>query len=65
MDDSNSNMDDSDSDDYEWVSNIMELIRSNQNNLFTSALLATKYYITYVDKKEVRTLGAGVLSPDK
>jgi hypothetical protein len=48
-------MDDIDYDDYEWVSNTMELMRSNQNNLFTSALLATKYYMTYVDRKEDRT----------
>jgi hypothetical protein len=33
----------------------MELMCSNQNNLFTSALLATKYYMTYVDRKEDRT----------
>jgi hypothetical protein len=29
---------------------------SNQNNLFATSLLATKYYMTYVDKNETRTL---------
>jgi hypothetical protein len=48
-------MDDSDSDDYERVSNIMQFMRCHQNNLFASALLATKYYMTYVDKNEAIT----------
>lgn len=53
--DSGTNMDDRDSDDYEWVSNTMEVLRSNQNDLVASALVATKYYMTYLDKNEVRT----------
>ena len=39
--DSSTNMDDRDSDDYEWVSNTMEALRPNQNNLVASALVAT------------------------
>ena len=39
--DFSTNMDDRDSDDYEWVSNTMEVLRSNQNNLVASALVAT------------------------
>jgi hypothetical protein len=53
--DSGTNMDDRDSDDYEWVSDTMEVLWSNQNDLVASALVATKYYMTYLDKNEVRT----------
>jgi hypothetical protein len=49
--DSGTNMDDRDSDDYEWVSDTMEVLWSNQNDLVASALVATKYYMTYLDKK--------------
>ena len=52
---SGSDMDDSGSDDYEWISKAMVLLRSNQNNLFASALVASMYYMTYVDKNEART----------
>ena len=52
---SGSDMDDSGSDDYERISKAMVLLRSNQNNLFASALVASMYYMTYVDKNEART----------
>jgi hypothetical protein len=55
-DDCDSDMDDSDSDEYERVSNIMQFMWCHQNNLFATALLATKYYMTYVDKNEAITL---------
>jgi hypothetical protein len=48
--DSDSVMDDSDSDDYERVSNILQFMWCHQNNLFASALLATKYYMTMLIK---------------
>ncbi|CAD6254079.1 unnamed protein product [Miscanthus lutarioriparius] len=44
--------DDSDSD--EWISNTMQLLRSNQNNLVACAILAVQYYMTYLDKNEAR-----------
>ena len=52
---SGSDMDDSGSDDYEWISKAMVLLHSNQNNLFASALVASMYCMTYVDKNEART----------
>jgi len=33
----------------------MSLFRSNQNNVFATALIAAKYYMTYLDKNEART----------
>ena len=48
---SGSDMDDSESDD-EWRLKTLALVRSVQNNLFATALLAGKYYMTYYDKNE-------------
>lgn len=42
--------DDSHSD--EWISNTIQLLRSNQNNLVACAILAVQYYMTYLDKNE-------------
>ena len=50
---SGTEMDDTD-DSYsdEWISNTMQLLRSNQNNLVACAILAVQYYMTYLDKNE-------------
>ena len=45
-DDSDSEMDDSDCDDDKWISKTMALMRSVQNNLFYTALVASNYYLT-------------------
>jgi hypothetical protein len=54
-DSSGSDTDNSGSDDNERVSKTMLLLCSNQNNLFATALIAVKYYMTYLDKNEART----------
>jgi hypothetical protein len=54
-DSSGSDTDGSGSDDNERVSKTMLLLRSNQNNLFATGLVAVKYYMTYLDKNEART----------
>ncbi|WVZ59522.1 hypothetical protein U9M48_009648 [Paspalum notatum var. saurae] len=55
FDSSDSDDDGSSSDDEEWTRNSIELIRSVQNNLFCTALIAARYYFTYLDKNEART----------
>ena len=52
---SGSDTDDSGSDDYEQISKAMSLFRSNQNNVFATALISAKYYMAYLDKNEART----------
>ena len=53
MDDSDSDKDDSDSND-EWNAKALGVIQSAQNNIFGTALLACKYYLTYLDKNPAR-----------
>jgi hypothetical protein len=38
--------------DKDWTMKIMALMRTAQNNLFTTALVASKYYMTYHDKND-------------
>ena len=45
------------SDADEWASKTIELIRSVQNNLFASAVVAGKYFMTYHDKHETAMPG--------
>src|SRR6266498_2663250 len=54
---SESEMDDTSSDDEEWTSKTMAMMRSVQNNLFATALVVSKYYLTYHDKNDARICG--------
>ena len=51
---SDSEMDDTSSDDDEWTSKTMAFMRSVQNSLFATALVVSKYYMTYHDKNDAR-----------
>lgn len=42
-------------DDDVWIAKTLASIRSNQNTLFASAMIACKYYMTYLDKNDDRT----------
>jgi hypothetical protein len=53
-DDGSYSDDDSNSDD-EWLIKSMSFIQSAQNTLFGTALLMSKYFLTYVDKNDART----------
>jgi hypothetical protein len=50
-------MDDSGSDDKECKTKGFNLIWSTWNNIIGSALIDTKYYLTYLDKIDARTIG--------
>ena len=52
--DSSSQNTDSGSDD-DWTMKSMALMRATQNNLFATALVASKYFMTYHDKKDAIT----------
>jgi hypothetical protein len=54
-DDSCTETDDSDSED--WMSNTMQVLRSNQANLAAAAIVAVNYYMTYLDNHEARVPG--------
>lgn len=47
--------DESDSDDDEWTVKTLALLRGAQNIQFMTAMLASKYFLTYHDKNENRT----------
>ncbi|WVZ77678.1 hypothetical protein U9M48_025518 [Paspalum notatum var. saurae] len=47
--------DDCETDDEEWRRKAMQLMCSVQNSIFCTALLLSKYYLTYIDKNEART----------
>jgi hypothetical protein len=50
--DSSSVKTDDSSSDEDWTMKTMALMRTTQNNLFTSALVASRYYMTYHDKND-------------
>jgi hypothetical protein len=51
FDSSSLKTDDSGSDE-DWTMKTMALMRTAQNNLFTTALVASKYYMTYHGKND-------------
>ena len=57
FDSSYNEMDDSGSDDKECKTKGFNLIWSTWNNIIGSALIDTKYYLTYLDKIDARTIG--------
>jgi hypothetical protein len=48
--------DDADLDDDDILKSLT-VVRAAQNNLFSTALLAANYYMTYFDKNEPKTFG--------
>jgi hypothetical protein len=38
--------------DEDWTMKTMALMKTAQNNLFSNALVASKYYMTYYDKND-------------
>lgn len=53
-DSSSTDMDKSGSNDNEWFSKTMVLLRCNHNSLFATDLVASMYYMIYVDKNDAR-----------
>ncbi|RLN39941.1 uncharacterized protein C2845_PM01G34660 [Panicum miliaceum] len=54
-DNSSHKIDESDSDDDEWTVKTLALLRGAQNIQFMTAMLASKYFLTYHDKNKNRT----------
>jgi hypothetical protein len=42
-------------DSDEWISNTMQVFSLTKNKLIGCAILAVQYYMTYLDKNEIKT----------